>query len=82
MAEQLTLFGEREGSAGVVALDALQVGDVVIHQECPGLRGQIVAVEDGRAALRLLTWPTEFLRRWYNDGRTCPVLVANLILSE
>ena len=82
MTEQMSLFGEPGDAERVEVLDALQVGDVVTHRLEPGLVGRIEVIEDGRAALRLITWPTEFLRRWYSDGRTCPVLAVNLLLSE
>ena len=82
MTEQMSLFGEPGDTERVEALDTLQVGDVVTHRLAPELRGCVVAIEDGRAALRLATWPTEFLRRWYSDGRLCPVLAVNLISSE
>ena len=72
MTEQMSLFD---------ALDGLQAGDVVAHRLEPELRGRIVAIEGERARLRLLTWPTTWLRRWYRE-KPMPALVINLVLAE
>ena len=82
METQMTLFGEPGGTERVGDLDALQEGDLVAHRLVPELRGRVVALQDGRARLKLLTWPSAFLRRWYGDGRLCPVLAGNLVLAE
>ena len=81
MTEQWALFGESGGTERIVALDALREGDVVAHRLVPGLVGRIVAIKDGRAALRLLTFPSDHLRRWYRD-KPMPVRVENLTLAE
>ena len=81
MTEQMSLFGEPGGAERFEALDGLREGDVVAHLLVPGLVGRIEAIEDGRARLKLITWPTEHLRRWHRD-RPMPAAVINLILAE
>ena len=65
----------------IEALSGLQAGDLVAHRLATGLRGQIVTIKDGRATLRLLTWPTTWLRRWYRD-KPMAALTCNLVLAE
>lgn len=69
-----TPLGDSGGSNG------LSVGDVVRHCQNSELVGRIVSLNTTSARIELLTWPTDWWRRWGN--RPVPVLTEYLELVE
>ena len=72
--------GDREESPPGGTTEALCVGAVVHHRLNRELVGRIVWLDTDHAQIELLSWPTDWWRRW--GARPVPVLVGNLELVE